>query len=348
MLAGFMHQQGMNLSALTLGKRTDLEMECAIPVARTLGLKHHKADISFENYPVYAETLIKWEHLTNGSSCLMDWGIHEYLSPLAPRFVAGYLLDRVIGGKATYSLSLQSLSFESFFYEGVNRWGFPPEFLEKLLRREVFNELIPHTLAQIQAVYNSYAQEEYKRAWWFELRHRQRFHVGCAAWQQCFGAWPILPVLDLQLLNTAAVLPETTLAQRRVQNELVYKRFGQLAALPLDRNDYDVEPLKPSQMRSSLARLYRLQRRWRKLQQKLGFERRYYFRIYDINNPGWQAIRQKAEPYRSLVNHLFDERVLDSLLVPPDVPFQFRHDPITEASGIKTLLGFLLWSKNHF
>ncbi|MEW6492479.1 MAG: hypothetical protein AB1589_08210, partial [Cyanobacteriota bacterium] len=163
----------------------------------------------------------------------------------------------------------------------------------------------------------------------------------------CFGAWPVLPVLDLQLLKTTAVLPETTLAQRRVQKAVVTTRFPQLAALPLDRNDYDVEPLKPSQLRSSLARLYRLQRRWRRFQQKLGIERRYYFRIYDINNPGWQAVRQQAEPYRPFVGHLFNETSLNSLLPPPDVPLQFRRDPITEASGIKAMLGFLLWTKKH-
>jgi asparagine synthase (glutamine-hydrolysing) len=105
------------------------------------------------------------------------------------------------------------------------------------------------------------------------------------------GAWPIFLALDLQLLKITAALPDTTLAQRRAQNELVCTRFEQLAALPLDRNDYDTQPLKPTKTRSLLARWYRLQRRWRKFQRKLGIERRYYFQIYDINNPGWQAVR---------------------------------------------------------
>jgi hypothetical protein len=48
-----------------------------------------------------------------------------------------------------------------------------------------------------------------------------------------------------------------------------------------------------------------------------------------------------------LVRHLFDEKVFDSLLPPPDVPVPFRGDPIIEASGIKALLGFLLWSKEN-
>jgi asparagine synthase (glutamine-hydrolysing) len=346
MLAGFLHRQGIEPVALTLGKRTDLEMECAIPIARTLKLKHHITQIPFEKYPTYAQTLIKWEHLANGGNWVMDWGMPTLLSALTPRVISGYLLDRAIGGK-TYSLPLESLTFDSFFHEGVNRWGIPPTVLEQLLRREVFDELVPHTLAQIQTIYNSYAKEEYKRAWWFELRHRQRFHVGGAAWQQCFGAWPVFLALDLQLLKITATLPDTTLAQRRAQNELVCTRFGQLAALPLDRNDYDTQPLKPSKTRSLFARWYRLQRRWRKFQRKLGIERRYYFQIYDINNPGWQAVRWQAEPYRPLVTHLFDEQVLDSLLPPPGVPIEFRRDPITEPSGMKAILGLMLWSKEH-
>ncbi|AFZ20709.1 asparagine synthase-related protein [Allocoleopsis franciscana] len=350
MIAGFLHRQGVETVALTLGKPSDIEMQCAIPVARTLGLKHYKIEISRDRYPLYADPFIKWEHLANGGNGLMRWGIHPHLTKLAPRVVSGYLIDRIIGGKWTYSLPTQALSFDTYFSQ-INLWGFAPQLLETLLHKDVFGDLVQDTLEVIRKIYNSYSDLDFKRTLCFELYHRQRFHIGSIPWQLCFGAWPVLPFLSKQLLETTAAIPVESLMQRRMQKELVCQRFGQLAALPLDRNDYNTEPLKPRQRRPSIARLYRLQQRlqqrWRRLEQKLGYERRYYYRIYDINHPGWQAVRQQAEPYRPLVRHLFDEQVFDSLLPPPDVPVQFRYDAITEASGIKALLGFLLWSKEH-
>ncbi len=79
---------------------------------------------------------------------------------------------------------------------------------------------------------------------------------------------------------------------------------------------------------------------------KLKGEHRYYFRIYDFNGPGWVAVRRQAEPYRERVLHLFNRDVFDELLPGPDVPLRFENS-ITEASGLKSLLGLLLWSREH-
>ncbi|MGB7443737.1 MAG: asparagine synthase-related protein [Coleofasciculaceae cyanobacterium] len=347
LIAGFLQRQGVDTVALTLGKRTDLEMSCAIPVAHTLGLPHHKVNIPLQEYPNYANLLVKWEQLANGGNCIMGWGIPSNLSELPSHVVAGFLLDRVIGGKSTYSLNLESLSFQTFFDQCLNPWGLRPQILDKLLKPDTFADLVSDIVTQTSQVYHNYSEEEIKRTWWFELRHRQRFHVGSAAWQLSFGAWPVLPVLDQQLLATAAALPSQTLDKRLAQETLVCDRFPQLAELPLDRNNFNVEPLVPSGQRQKLARLFRLQQKWRRWQQRQGYERRYYYRTFDINNSGWQAVRHQAEPYREKVQHLFCREVLDELLPPPDQPITHLEDAIIEASGIKALLGFLLWSGEH-
>lgn len=347
MIAGFLQRQGVDTVALTLGKRTDLEMSCAIPVARTLGLRHHRVNIPLEEYPNYANLLVKWEQLANGGNCIMGWGIPNYLANLAGYVVAGFLLDRVIGGKSTYSLDSKSLSFQSFFAQCLNPWGLRPQVLEKLLNRNIFADLVSDIINQASILYHNYSKEEIKRTWWFELRHRQRFHVGSAAWQLSFGAWPVLPVLDQQLLATTAALPPQTFDKRLAQERLVSDRFPQLAKLPLDRNNFNVEPLTPSSNRQKLARLYRLQQKWRRWQQRQGYERRYYYRTFDINNSGWQAVRYQAEPHREKVQHLFQSEVLDELLPPPDKPITNLEDAIIGASGVKALLGFLLWSGEH-
>ena len=144
-------------------------------------------------------------------------------------------------------------------------------------------------------------------------------------------------------------MPASSIAERRVEKELLCTRFRRLAVLPLDHNSYDVEPLRPRIRRQVARHLYLRLKRLQLLsdaeKDKKG-ERRYYYRIFDFNGPGWTAVRRRAEPYRDRALHLFRRDALETLLPPPDVPVQFR-DGIADASGLKSLLGFLLWSKDH-
>lgn len=348
MLAGFLHRQGKKIVTLTLGKSSDIEMQCAIPVAKALGLEYHKARNKLDRYPLSAELLTQWEHLSSGfNGVVIGWSILDNLSQLAPRMMGGFSLDTVTGGPLPVTRSNETLSFEIFWNRAINNWGISPEVLNKLLRKEVFGDLVQETFSQIRQTYLSYSDLEFRRSWWYELYQRQRFHVGAYAWRFSFGAWPVLPALDLQLLRTTLALPLATMYERRAQIDLVCSQFPQLAQLPLDRNAFNVEPLLPNQNRQKLQRLLRLQQKWRRWQQKVGIERRYYYQIFDINNTGWQAVRNQAENCRPLVQHLFDEDVLNELVPPPKVPIKCQTDAIIEASGIKALLGFLLWSKNH-
>jgi len=117
------------------------------------------------------------------------------------------------------------------------------------------------------------------------------------------------------------------------------------AALPLDRNLNDTFPIRP-RFRWLLA-WYLFRRPIHALRQSLHRgEQRYYYRIYDINNPGWVAIRRQAEPYRGRVAQLFNMDVLSELLPPPGVPLNLK-DSLRDASGRKTLLGLLLWAHEY-
>ncbi|RMF38736.1 MAG: asparagine synthetase B family protein [Chloroflexi bacterium] len=350
MLAGYLRRNGVAPVALTLGLPTDIEMRCAIPVARTLGLDHRGVDIAFEQYPRCADLQARWEHLTNGFNDVMHWGIYPHLRGVAPRVITGYLMDAIVGGSHitwAYSPANNAMTFERFF-DRINRWGIRPGVLQRLLRREVFGDLVQETIARIREVYQSYADRESQRAWCFDLHHRQRFHVGGGAWALSFGAWPVLPAVDHRVLETVGAMPAATLADRHAQQALLCRRFPRLARLPLDRNAYDTEPLRP-RLRYLLVKglsrqlgLHRLRRVW----ERRNGERRYYYRIYDINGPGWVAVRRGAEPHRERVLHLFHPEVLAEVLPAPDQPLPCR-DGIIDASGAKTLLGFLLWARDH-
>jgi asparagine synthase (glutamine-hydrolysing) len=144
-------------------------------------------------------------------------------------------------------------------------------------------------------------------------------------------------------------MPIATIGERRAEKELLCKKFPELAALPLDRNTYDTQPLKP-RLRHLLAS-YVSSRvtvfgRLVLPKHKHNVERRYYYRIYDFNSPGWVAVRNRAEAYRSRTFDFFQRDVLQELLPGSNVSLRFR-DGIIDASGLKVLTGFFLWARNH-
>lgn len=350
-LAGYLSEKGIDTAALTMGVSTDIEMRCAVPVAKTLGFRHYSADVGYEQYPLCAELQARWEHVANGFNLITDWGIHWHLKNFASRVVMGHSIDAIVGTNYmtwAYSAVSNTMSFETYF-ANINRWGIRPSVLKKLFRGDEFEDLVEERTARIRSVYEGYSDVESQRAWCFNLYNRQRFHVGGAAWALSFGAWPVMPALDRGLLESAGAMPASTIAERRAEIELLCKRFPRLAALPLDRNSYNTEPLRP-RLRYQLARyLYRHLwplHGWRNFAGNGKVERRYYFRTFDFNSPGWVAVRRQAEPYRERLFHLLDKDVLGELLPAPDVPVDFQ-DKIVDASGLKLLLGLMLWSKDH-
>jgi len=352
MVGGLLRRSGISqVKALTLGLATDCEMQCAGPVAQELGFEHHAVNVPLDQYPAYAHLEARWRHVSSGFNGIMDWGEYPHLRGLASRVISGYVVDPVVGGSHidwAYSPLTRTMSFENFFAR-INGGGLPLSTVKNLLRRDTFGDLVDETVAGIRATYESYSPLESQRAWSFDLYHRQRFHSGGVAWAQSFGAWPVLLVLDRSLLTCVGGMPAATLANRRMQKEFICTRFPELAALPVDANSLNVSPLQPrlrwllgQYLRNASSPVRRLARRsGRKLE-----ENRYYYRLYDFNGPGWSAVRREAEPQRQRVLHLFNKEVLDTVLPLPEHPLRMT-DPIVDASGPKSLLGFLLWWKDH-
>lgn len=351
MLGGYLKQKSRDVVAVTDGLHTDLNMKCAIPVASTLGFHQSLVNVGFREYTFHANLKAKWEHLANGFSGIVFSGFNQHLRKLTSRIVTGFLCDSIVGGSHiswAYSPSDGTMSVENFLTQ-INSYGFRPNILKKLLRHEIFDDLVSVTLARIRKVYQNYSKLQFQRAWCFDLYHRQRFNIGGHLWLLSFGAWPMTPVVDHQVLEVIGGMPVTTLMNRRVEEELLCKRFPELAKLPLDRNSYNTAPLQPTLLQrlyaGSVQLPYRSIRVQRVVRALIG-ERHYYCRMFDFNGFGWRAIRRQAEPYRDRLLHLFNEDVFEELLPSPDVTIRFGNR-IVEASGLKLLLGFLLWSKGH-
>ena len=346
-LGGILKHQNIETVALTRGRKSDLEMGCAVPVARQLGFQQDALNVPLEEFPQAFQKMVQWEHLAGGANTFTNWEVASDLSRRATRVVAGYSLDLVLGGPVPGRLFLKPVSFETFFTRGVNHWGIAPEVLRELVNPARFGDLISERLAYMKACYENYAPTPFRQALRFKLHHRQRFHIGMNAWRLSFGVWPVLPFLDRHLLAITSAMPATTLDSRRAQKAMLCRFFPELAQLPLDRNSYNTEPLQPTSQYRNLSLLWAAQRQWRRVQKKLGYERRYYYRIFDINHVGWQTVRHQAEPYRAQMRSLFNPEVFDRLVPPAALPIASPRDPFSGVSGIKALLGFLLWSADR-
>jgi len=331
--------------AFTIGENTDIEMQCAIKVAKSLTMQHHAFPIENDRYPLYANLQTTWEHCANGFNNIWGWGIPSQIKNFPQRIATGFILDVALGGAFPKAIN-KALSFDTLFQQD-NSWGVAPDTLTTLLKINIFGDLIQALIRKLKIQYEKYADYETKRILCYKLRHRQRFHVGGVVWQISFGSWPILPILDKQILEVIGGLPAATLSERRAQKDLLCLKFPNLAAIPLDTNSYKPVILRP-RLRHLLSNY--LQDRVKPLNNCLNglrfgekIEKRHYYRLYDFNNPGWVEVRRQAEKYRDCAADFFNMDVFNKLLPPPETKIHFK-DGISDASGLKNLLGFLLWT----
>lgn len=345
MLGAYLREQGTDAGALTLGISTDIEMRVAEKVAASLGFAHHGIEVAYDEYTECAARQARWECVSNGFNDIFGWGIGDRLAGRHQAVIMGHVFDAVVGTRSigwAYSPALKTVSFDTFF-EYINSWGIRRDMLAGLIRRDVFGDAVEATAQAMKEEYKGYSDRGSQQAWCFNLYNRQRFHVAGAAWAMSFGAWPVIPALDRNLLECAGSIPAASIGERRAQCELLCRRFPRLASLPLDRNSHDTTPLKP-RLR------YQLCQEVKKRLAPIGtlftgngdMEDRYYYRIYDFNNPGWSAVREQAETNRQGLYDILDSAALDRYLPRPGVRAELK-DRIVDASGMKVLIGLMTW-----
>lgn len=352
LVAGLLERQGNRVTAFTFGEPDDMEMRCALAVARAAGFTHTTLPLEVDHEGRSGELQATWLHCTTGFGALANWDSPARMRELPPRIATGYVMDAIVGGSHiswAYDRTRRRMSFDSFFAR-VNAHGIAEEVLLSLLPANVASDLVDSVKSTIRRTYESYSEIESRRAWCFDLHHRQRLHVGNVPWYLSFATWPVQPAVDRRVLDVAGGLPLATLAERRAQDDVIRRFYPHLAELPLDRNSYDTEPLSP-RVRYLVVRYIRdrvapLTRIASLLARRDRGERRFYYRLYDFNGPGWRAIRRLAEPHRDKLAGLVDKARLDEYLPPPEVDLATRNG-IVDPSGRKMLVGLILWARDH-
>lgn len=361
LLGGYLRQKKLDVTAFTEGLPTDNEMKCAIPVANKLEFNHVQINMGYDGYPRFARLDSQWQHLCAGFGGILYWGFNSYLRKIARRVIAGYFATEVLGGlfdSQDIPKPGGPVSFELLFK--YNRWVFRPEILRMLLKEE-FQCLVSEILRKIKKAYESYPGLEFQRVWCTGLHNRMRFHVGNIQWLLSFGSWPVLPFADRKVLEVAGGLPIEALVNRRLERELLIRKFPHLARLPLVAEIYDTTPLVPTPRQKSLQQIYGSGGIWRSKGTRylrhllivgLRGERRYYARLWDITSPGWKAVRKMAEPSFNLTSPYLNESMVRTLMPSPNS--RYTHVKRTmglsgtmNTEGQKALMGFAVWLQQH-
>jgi asparagine synthase (glutamine-hydrolysing) len=345
LVAGYLSKvESMDAVAVTFGDKRDYEMHCASGVAKALKMPKVRIEADFSKFAEYAWKVADLELLSNGFNDLAFFQGVETLHSVRPYIATGFVGDIVMGGshiREGFDKKKNGHSFPTKF-ERINRMGFAPILVGKLLRRELLGDSLEEVMDDLEKSYHSLEGLPFQRTWMFDMIHRVRFHTAASvAWRISFGAWPVMPYADREIMEAAFGMPAASMMGRRAQRNLLCTHFRALAKVPLDRNSSDISPLIGSfyWRNSNRLRKYVINR----LSFDKGAERRYYYRVFDINNPGWVAVRQEAEQFRKKAESLFNPAVLRELLPPPDVHIPLS-DGIVEASSKKTLLGLMFWA----
>jgi hypothetical protein len=150
-------------------------------------------------------------------------------------------------------------------------------------------------------------------------------------------------VLDRAVLDVVGGLPARALVDRTLEDDLLKRHFADLACLPVVRRNAELTWVSGSPAARQAYSAHGgvidrvLTRVW---------DRRFGHRTYDVNGPGWRAVRAAAEPYRDRLAAVFRPEVVDELLPPPSSRIHVS-DAVLDGHAPKLLVGLMLWLATH-
>ncbi len=347
LMAAYLDAEQVTDSAIGLGRPNDLETQVGRRVARQLGWNFQSEATEFTptEFAAAAARMARWEQLAGGFSHIEGYCSGETVGNIAPMFWSGFALEDVLGGDAFlygWESNSQRWSFDRLFSQ-LNMWGLTSEQLIRLINSPEIGNVIRDCHNELRAEYDRGTAEEPLRASLMKLFTRARYHVGSFLHRLALSSWPIVPILDRQLLETQIAVPSELKRNRRLQKELLFKSNPRLTAIPREHNSFLFEPIRPTLFSRKIASLQKRLRQWYWLKWRKEEPRR-YVRLYDLNSPDWRAVRIEAEPHRSTLEQWMNRKMLDELWPAGGRTVSFKA-PVSGSGASRLLLGLALWSK---
>lgn len=344
LLAGYLSKAGIVPRIVhTLGDRKDIEFRCARRVCETLGWRQTLLPIELQKFSEFTDRQIADEQLSYTMSDFSWWSLVDHMRSAAEPLVSGMVGDPVLGGSHMllgYDPATRSHSFDTLF-RSVNSYGLSRDVLRKVFASVDVSRLVDEIVEQLRSLYESLPGYGFQKVWQFDLMHRQRYHTAGVLRRFSHSVWPMSPLASSVVLTVSGGMPASTICRRRLQQDLLITRFPKLARLPLDRNAWYTKPLLPS----VACRIgYKVLQKTGILNRRLHHaERRYYYRVFDINNEGWRLVRARCDSALESMAGILNLEEYRKILPPWDRNVRVEGDAIAGESGPKSLLGFVLW-----
>jgi hypothetical protein len=282
------------------------------------------------------------EFLGTGFNNVSLWGANGLLGDYPAAWVGGHVFDAVITGATATPADAELQRVLPI----LNRFGIEVSLLRGMVRDNSLRDAVDLTLERIGTAYEQSSPVAELRPWRFQLGTSARFYAGGSyPWRLSLESWPVLPVLDRGVLDAVTELPIAARLRRTAEDELLRRKFPQLAKIPVVVRNADIGlPLIPSRRDRLRHRLRTVGRRLPSF--RLRHERRYTYRLYDFNGPEWRGLRRAAEPFRERLEPWFHMDALRRFLPDPESDVQFG-DAVIDAHGRKLLVGLMLWASRH-
>ena len=339
LLAGLLQRRNRSIVARTVGDVRDHEVELARAVANRLGIPHEARplppDAIWEGVDLHIDT----DHLASGIGHAYWRGARAALTDLPSHSVTGHLFDVIVGG------AMRPTGDEPHGmgrpYEEVRRFerrgGVPDDVLARLAT-PILRDAWQWAEQEMRRDFESGPAPQ--RLWRWTLGHFGRFYIGMALQPISLETWPIVPVLDRDLIELASRLDSRAIADRRAQDRMLRDHFPELASIPHTwLNAAPQSPIRPTLWHRMRDRV----RRGSPLPGPLGWrhDRRFVYRNTDFQNPGWQRVHQAAHEHRSLLHGILDRDALDEYLPPPGG--RLARVDFASNQGPKLLNALALW-----
>lgn len=329
-------------TAFIFGDPGDNEARCATGVAKALGMPARRIPVRFDCFPELALAVVDEEHMSNTFHDFSWLSGTDALKAGCRELLNGFVGDAVMGGsQISYAFNPKRgvHDFDGLF-ANFNAWGFLPDEIALLVKALPMAEAARSCIEKMRAAFDALPGLPFQKATLWGLSYRCRHHVGPYCFRLSKHVWPVMPYMDRTLIETCLGMPIDYLERRRIHIDTLKNNYRHLAILPLDRGGLDTRPLIQT-------RFYKARRTLGKVRKKLfpdRSERRTYYRLFDINNPGWVAIRQLAAARRTSAHRLFDPEVLAKYIPAPEVKISCA-DGIRNSARLKTLIGLMILSE---
>ncbi len=350
-VTGYIQEANIPCTGICLGKPHDFEALAAADVAEVLGFPFRlvEDEVEPDQFIERAKDRLRWLNLSAGIGTGELTDADTVLQQSAPCYWSGMSLDSLLGG-LSYDSGYNPATGQWSFTEFVNdtaKWGMPAPELIKLLQCSNAAELVEDIWQSFNREYYQHKDLPHRLVFHSRMYNRHRYHLGNTLWQLSFFSWPLLFIADHLWLQTIIDIPPQMIMGKRLEKELLRKKFPQLLSIPIDVNSWHhgwIDPSWLQRCRQRLNKIIPVERAWNKWYWRrwCGIERQRYWRFYDFDGPKWHAVRQFAEPLRGRLDQWLNRAEVDRLLPSPQAKLP-NNNSFSGATCRRNLLGLAIW-----